>query len=319
MPEISVIIPVYNTEKYLCECIESILSQSFKDFELILVDDGSTDDSGKLCDNYSEKYSFITVLHQKNMGQSAARNAGVKESCADILCFIDSDDIAHPDMLKSMYSVFNDSDAGAVTCERVRGTDPSEDFFSPVDINPEQIEVNENSLLKLLQENNTVYWTLFPCLITKAIYEKYPLEPGRIMEDNAVTCKWLVESGSVAIIHPPLYFYRENPNGTMNSAFSVKKLDFLWALNEQICFYKSLGYNKLRGRVSREYVLNALWFAKRAENELDDKRLAKKLTRDALKTQRNNSDCVSLTVAEKRKLFKACHPFLYRVRKRFHR
>jgi len=91
-PKISVIVPVYNVEKYLRECVDSVLAQTFKDFELILVDDGSPDNSGKICDEYAAKDSRVRVFHKTNGGVSSARNFGIKESRADYIAFLDSDD-----------------------------------------------------------------------------------------------------------------------------------------------------------------------------------------------------------------------------------
>lgn len=95
----SIIVPIYNTEKYLKQCIESIVNQTYKNFELILVDDGSTDSSGEICDKYNEKYDFIKVIHQKNKGVSSARNVGIDISQNDWICFVDSDDWINPNML----------------------------------------------------------------------------------------------------------------------------------------------------------------------------------------------------------------------------
>ena len=89
---ISIIVPVYNVENYLKECIDSILRQEFRDYEIILVDDGSKDDSGKICDEYGKKYSFISVIHKKNGGLSDARNFGLKIAKGEYILFIDSDD-----------------------------------------------------------------------------------------------------------------------------------------------------------------------------------------------------------------------------------
>ena len=91
-PSISVVIPVYNVEKYLSKCVDSVLSQSFTDYEILLIDDGSTDNSGRLCDNYAEKYSCISVIHQENKGLGGARNTGIDHACEDYILFLDSDD-----------------------------------------------------------------------------------------------------------------------------------------------------------------------------------------------------------------------------------
>ena len=104
-PVISVIIPVYKCEEYIEACVDSILNQTFSDFEIILVDDGSPDNSGKLCDELAEKHNNITVIHQKNQGQAAARNNGVKVSRGEWLHFVDCDDSLHPEMLESLYNI----------------------------------------------------------------------------------------------------------------------------------------------------------------------------------------------------------------------
>ena len=104
MPEISVIVPVYNAGKYLARCVESILAQTFTDFELILVDDGSTDNSPVLCDHFAGRDSRVKVIHQKNAGVSAARNAGINTSCSDWICFVDSDDLIHHQFLSELFS-----------------------------------------------------------------------------------------------------------------------------------------------------------------------------------------------------------------------
>ena len=107
MPKISVIVPIYNVEKYLRRCVDSILNQTFSDFELILVDDGSPDNCGKICDEYAVKDRRIVVIHQKNGGLSTARNAGIDwafvNSNSQYLSFIDRDDWVHPDFLEFLY------------------------------------------------------------------------------------------------------------------------------------------------------------------------------------------------------------------------
>ena len=98
MPKISVIIPVYDTEEFLSRCLDSVLCQTHRDLEVILIDDGSTDASGALCDEYAEKDTRIQVIHQENSGSSAARNTGLEAACGDYIGFVDSDDWLEPDM-----------------------------------------------------------------------------------------------------------------------------------------------------------------------------------------------------------------------------
>ena len=103
MPKVSVIVPIYNTEKYLSRCIDSILNQTFKDFELLLIDDGSTDKSGEICDDYAKKDNRIKVFHKSNGGVSSARNLGLDEAKGDFIAFCDSDDWVSPDMYERLY------------------------------------------------------------------------------------------------------------------------------------------------------------------------------------------------------------------------
>ena len=116
-PKITVIVPVYRAEKYLHDCVGSILSQSVSDFQLILVDDGSPDGCGKLCDDYAAQDHRVISLHQKNAGQAAARNLALEKAAGEWLCFVDSDDRIHPDMLKLLLHAAEESGAGISMCQ----------------------------------------------------------------------------------------------------------------------------------------------------------------------------------------------------------
>lgn len=109
-PLVSIVIPIFNVEDYLPQCIDSVLNQAFTNFEVILIDDGSTDTSGQLCDNYATKDNRIRVIHTSNNGVSIARNTGIHESKGEWICFVDSDDFVDPDFLSNFYLKGNDSD-----------------------------------------------------------------------------------------------------------------------------------------------------------------------------------------------------------------
>jgi glycosyltransferase involved in cell wall biosynthesis len=118
---ISIIIPVYNTSKYLKQCIESVLSQEYKDYEIILVDDGSTDSSGDICDFYSSAYGFIMTIHKENGGLSDARNIGLKHAKGDFVLFIDSDDyISQGSLLSVQNTIEENSDVDVVFLEAIK-------------------------------------------------------------------------------------------------------------------------------------------------------------------------------------------------------
>lgn len=268
MPLISVIIPVYNCEEYLETCVDSIQNQTFTDFEIILVDDGSPDNSGKICDTLSEKYNNIIVLHQENQGQAAARNSGVKIARGEWLHFVDSDDLIHPRMLQSLYSAAIKNNVKLAMCSAVQDEKVPGDFYADENVEYENIEMNEYNFLHLCRDLKYYYWVVWGKLIHKSIYEKYPLTEGRIYEDNAVVCKWLYEAKKVALTNAPMYFYYTNNSGTTKKAFTKKQLDVLWAFKEQIDFFYSLGYKKMIEHLATYYfeISANLYYRAKTEN-----------------------------------------------------
>ncbi len=253
-PRISVIIPVYKCEEYLEACVNSILNQTFSDFEIILVDDGSPDNSGKICDDLAEKYhDKIIVLHQENQGQAAARNNAVKSARGEWLHFVDSDDTLHPQMLQSLYTAVTENNVKLAMCSAVQGESLPEDFNSHKEVKFNTLKMTEENILNLCKNEKYYYWVVWGKLTHKSIYEKYPLTEGRIYEDNAIVCKWLYESKSVAITPAPLYFYYINTTGTTKKAFTEKQLDVLWAFKEQIDFFYSLNFKKMTEHLATYY------------------------------------------------------------------
>ena len=252
-PTISVIVPVYKCEKYLEACVDSILNQTFTDFEIVLVNDGSPDNSGKLCDELAEKYNKIVVLHEENQGQAAARNNGVKIANGEWLHFVDSDDSLHPQMLESLYNAVSKSNVKLAMCSAIQGETIPEDFNCHKNVKFEISQMTEDNIFNLCENEKYYYWVVWGKLIHKSIYEKYPLTEGRIYEDNAIVCKWLHEAKTVTITDAPLYFYYINTTGTTKKAFTEKQLDVLWAFREQIEFFHSLGYQKMTEHLATYY------------------------------------------------------------------
>ena len=165
MPAVSIIVPVYNVEKYLRECLDSILNQTFKDFELILIDDGSKDKSGEICDEYAKVHSNITVVHQKNQGQAAARNNGVKISEADWIMFVDSDDVIHPDLLQFLYKAAKESNSGMAVTERFKSETILDDFFRQYTFEYAVKKTIPEKLEEFYDNKQFFYWAPFPSII----------------------------------------------------------------------------------------------------------------------------------------------------------
>lgn len=267
MPEVSIIVPVYNVEKYLRECIDSILNQTYKDFELILVNDGSQDKSGEICNEYQSKYKNIIVVHQDNQGQAASRNHGVNISRGEWITFIDSDDVVHPDMLQFLFKAAIESNAGMAVTERIKGENVSAVFFQPYVFMCSTEIVNPERLEYYYDNHRFYYWAPFPSIIKKCILQSIPFPEGKVYEDNAIGCQLLYQAKTIAIVPHVMYFYRENPNGTMNQPLTVKKLDYLWALEEQIKFYENVKCVKMCKKISRDLIESVLYYYNQCEQE----------------------------------------------------
>ncbi len=254
MPKISVIIPVYKCEQYIEACVDSILNQTYQDFEIVLVDDGSPDNCGKICDELAEKYNKITVLHQENQGQAAARNNGVKIARGEWLCFVDCDDFVHPEILEALYSAVTENNVKLSMCSAIQGEKSPSFFNDSKEVNFIVLETTEDNILNLCKNEKYYYWIVCGKLIHKSIYEKYPLIEGRIYEDNAIVCKWLYEAKKVALTDASLYFYYVNLSGTTKKEFTKKHLDVLWAFKEQIDFFSFINYKKMTEHLATYYL-----------------------------------------------------------------
>lgn len=232
---ISVIVPIYNVEKYLNRCIDSILNQSFKDFELILVDDGSPDNCGKICDEYAKKDSRIVVIHKENGGLSDARNKGIEwafeNSKSEWITFIDSDDWVHRDYLKMLLGSAVELGSNVSACAYIETEkyleDKSDDVIAK-QIDTEEFYVTRNvnaviSCAKLYKKD------LF-------IHIRFPF--GKIHEDEFTTYKVLFQCKNIAYVSNPLYYYFQRSDSIMGREWNSKRLDALRAYEESARYFR---------------------------------------------------------------------------------
>ena len=284
-PQISVIVPVYNVENYLHECIDSILNQTFKDFELILVDDGSTDNSGKICDEYAINDKRVRVYHKENGGQSSARNLGISKANTIWIAFIDSDDVVHPRMIEYLKKAIDDNNIKLSACAHKKGEVISDVFFETKQYSFEIIPVTEQAIIQdegylsigHAKSNISMMWILATKLVHKDIAKKYQMTNGRIFEDNAVAMAWCLEAGKVAVVDQEMYFYRQNPASTMHKSFSRKNADYLWAIEQQLKYAHEFGYHHLLTHIMDNYLITCIYMYKKFVNELNDKVFAKQI------------------------------------------
>lgn len=298
MSQISVIVPVYKCADYIHRCVDSILNQTFSDFELILVDDGSPDNCGEICEEYAKKDSRIKVLHQENGGQASARNSGVKISQSEWLHFVDSDDAIHPKMLETLYNNATENNVKISMCSAFQGSEIPEDFNKSFEDSKTLIEMTEENILHLCKNEKYYYWIVCAKLIHKSIFEKYSFTEGRIYEDNAIVCKWLYEAKKVTVNSAPLYFYYVNTESTTKKNFTEKRLDVLWAFKEQIEFFDSLGYEKMLNHLCTYYFEISANMYRNAKNE-NGKKLIPFIKEQEKYIQNKYSRYIDLNYAQK--------------------
>ena len=250
MAQISVIVPVYKVEQYLRKCVDSILSQSFQDFDLILVNDGSPDSCPAICDSYAENDSRITVIHKENGGLSDARNAGIDWAMANSdsrwLAFVDSDDYIHPDYLQTLYSTAIQESSDLIICDFTRVNDTGElipDDHSFFDLSSEKKTVLFNCL--------SLTWRIDPAwnkLYAKSLFFNLRFEYGKIHEDEFLIHHILWNCKKAAIISQQLYFYRIRQHSIMATESASSRLDAFEALIQQyeFCIDLSLPTRKQR-------------------------------------------------------------------------
>ncbi len=267
MAEISIIVPVYKAEAFLGDCIGSILAQTFSDFELLLVDDGSPDNCLAICQAFAGKDSRIRVFHQENQGQAAARNLALQSAAGDWVCFVDSDDRIHPQMVQLLYQAAKESGAPISQCRMLEAAAFPEGFDQETtgeyDVHP----MDETTLAAMFDHGAYPAWVACGKLIRRELVEAYPFVPGRVYEDNEAVCHWVCQAGKLADIPKELYFYRGNPDSTTQKAFSRKRLDYLWALESIIRYYGSLGYAQLQQRFCGLYAESAADYYRRCCHE----------------------------------------------------
>lgn len=306
MPEISVIVPVYRAENYLRACVDSILSQSFSDIQVILVDDGSPDNCGAICEEYASRDSRVVSIHQKNQGQAAARNHALPLAQGKWLCFVDSDDRIHPQMLEILYRAAMESGAGISMCAMLEAAAFPEDFDAPREMVYECFTMDEKNLLSLWDRDAYPGWVACAKLIRREYVEGYPFQEGRVYEDNEAVCHWLLPAKTVASVPQSLYFYRTNPDSTTKSKFSLKKLDYLWALERIMVYYRSIGYHTLARRFLERYVEAVEVACSGLHHDLNQPKRVRKLVAHTFRYLKRTGQ--KLTKAERLTILEAAYP-----------
>lgn len=246
---ISVIIPVYNVKDYLHECVESIFAQTYTDLEIILVDDGSTDGSSELCEDFAKKDARVHVIHQKNQGPSAARNAGLEAMHGDYVAFLDSDDYWLPTAMDHMLSLSQKYSADYVVCPCLR-LEPDKSlhpYNNHARANGTEVfdgNARMESYISLRKQTNAVWGKLY----TRRLFNEIRFAPGKIMEDVFISYQLIHAASRVVIDETPQYVYRNRANSLMTSAVSIRNYDVIEGRQLEADFV-SQHYPELSGHV----------------------------------------------------------------------
>lgn len=235
MPLISIVIPIYNVEKYLRNCIETVINQTYKNIEIILIDDESPDNCGKICDEYKKKDSRIIVIHQKNGGLSDARNKGINKSKGEYITFIDSDDYITFDYIETLYNTISKNNAdiaiGGHYIKYEKGGETTKYDIQEYEGTPEVI------LDKLLYDELDV--SAWAKLFRKELFNEIKFPVNRLYEDSATTYKLVDKSNIIAVNTKPIYYYIVKPNSITNCNFNKKKLDLIVSTREMVTYISS--------------------------------------------------------------------------------
>ncbi len=243
-PLISVIVPVYKVEQYLDRCVQSLLAQTYKNTEIILVDDGSPDECPAMCDAYAAQCEKIQVIHQENKGLSGARNSGIEAANGEFLAFVDSDDLWSPHFLESLYKALKESDADIAQCrwEYMHGDELKEAYHPEAKC---ECFTGREMLANLFIQTGAYYVVAWNKLYKRELFENIRYPEGRIHEDEATTYKLFDLAKKCVFVDNALYGYYVGGTSITRGGFNMKKLDWRTANKERVQYFVEKDYREL--------------------------------------------------------------------------
>ena len=254
-PKISVVIPIYNVEKYLSKCLDSVLAQTLTDWEAICVNDGSPDGCGKILEQYAAKDKRFKIITQENQGLSMARNNGLKQAEGDYIFFLDSDDYVHPQLLEICYALAQKEAADMVSFKFQQVT--QDEAIVPPKYQPDQLKYILTKAPLYYQKRHHKHkisvnsWSKF---FKRELLKDLNFIPGITMEDYPHTYAILAKHPKTVILDTPLYYYVYNPKSISYTDLTVKKIqDFQCGLNAIIDLYNRASPSE------RRFVLHELF------------------------------------------------------------
>lgn len=318
MPMISVITPVYNTENYIRRCVDSILAQTYKDFELILVDDGSPDKCGAICDEYAATDERVYVIHQENQGQSCARNHALdwvfENSSSEWITFVDSDDWVHPQYLEHLLYAVQQTGCRISVCEISKSQEASENARIPF----RKCKTIASKDLYLHYASHVFYVGLWGKLFARDLFSSIRLPEKKLWEDLATTYKLLLSVDSCASLDDELYFYFFNAQGTIRSTWRPRRMDEFDAYEEQLEFFAAKPeYREIYETLQGTYI-RAISYSYFLERESDLPREEKKHYAAILRNKmrlalRKYGKTAGITFQKNKAVFETAYPGLMQL------
>ncbi len=235
MELVSIIIPVYNVEKYLDKCIQSVVNQSYKNIEIILVDDGSPDNCCTICDKWARKDNRIKVIHQTNQGLSSARNSGIEIANGDYLCFVDSDDYVDKNYIQILYRSVHENNADMGIC-RFADINENNELLETDNIQQiaDGVYTGEEILKELLFTFKIPIRVVWNKIYKKSLFDDLKFSVGKINEDEFIIHRLIANSNKISVTNKVLYYYLHRNNSIMSSGFRIKQTDYLEALEDRV-------------------------------------------------------------------------------------
>ena len=252
---ISVIVPVYNVEKYLERCIDSILKQTYSDLEILLIDDGSSDKSGKICDEYAKKDNRIKVIHKKNGGISDVRNVGIENAKGDYIGFVDSDDYIADDMFETLYKLSNENNADISIVsfyEMYNGK------LIGVRDDKTLTKMDKQEALKELLIDTNIQSYMWNKLFKKELFDNLRFPLGKNFEDIATVLLIFERANKVVLLQEPKYYYLRRDDSIVGHRTNKTYLDYLEVVYDKYLYLKDK-YPKIEVYNAYNYVINMIW------------------------------------------------------------
>ena len=280
---ISIIVPIYNVQKYLDRCMKTLLNQTYRNIEIILVDDESPDECPKMCEEYTKIDQRVKVIHKKNGGLGFARNSGLEIAQGKYIIFVDSDDYINVNMVETLYFLLSENNADMSMCSFEYVTDRGEN--SIVYSNPVKNELLSKIeiLNKLLEDKSWYYVVAWNKLYKKEIWHNLRYPVGYIHEDAAVVHRVFCQCNLVATTEKKLYYYRQVPGSLMNSGRNIKSLDKYMAIADRLVFLKKfekeLDIKKMANQYWYHYLEDYFFFKGKNGSSIYLRRMRKSLYR----------------------------------------